>query len=529
MPSTLSTRSSSIEEAHSPWEQVEEKRPQSQQLPDPNNLGLVQSHISHHDMPVTSDEFHEVDAEQYLRFSPLRKMVIVFVLAFCSFLAPISSTSILSAIPEVAETYNTTGSVINASNALYMAFMGISAPFWGPFSQVWGRRPIFLASAFLFFAFSIGTALAPNLPAYYIFRVLTAFQGTSFLVVGSSALGDIYEPRARATALGWFLSGTLIGPAFGPFLGGVIVTFCSWRVVFWLQTALGGCGTLLVFFFFPETYPHLDKSELSERTLAQKAQLLWHRASPLRVGILLFSYPNLFFAGLGAGALVWNQYSLLTPIRYVLNPRFHLTTPIQSGLFYIAPGCGYLVGTFMGGRWADHIVKKWIRKRGGVRVPEDRLKSCLLFLGVVIPGCILVYGWTVEKAVGGIPVPVLAMFLQGVAQLFCFPSLNTYCLDVMQSSGRSAEVVAGNYMFRYVFGALGSGLVLPAVESVGVGWFSTISALFLVVSGVCVWATTIFGDEWRNKVDKRNEHKAEQKAKRQQAQSEPGKDDASAV
>ena len=67
--------------------------------------------------------------------------------------------------------------------------------------------------------FNIGTALAPNLPAYFIFRVLTAFQGTSFLVVGSSAIGDIYEPRARATALGWFLSGTLIGPAFGPFMG----------------------------------------------------------------------------------------------------------------------------------------------------------------------------------------------------------------------------------------------------------------------------------------------------------------------
>ncbi|KAJ5594856.1 uncharacterized protein N7459_001064 [Penicillium hispanicum] len=503
--------SSSIEEAETPIEEREIRVSKSQQGPEASNeLHLVQSHLSHHDMPVTN-EFREVDAEQYLRFSPSRKMVIVFVLSFCSFLAPISSTSILSGIPEVASTYNTTGSIINASNALYLAFMGISAPFWGPFSQVWGRRPIFLISASLFFAFSIGTALAPNLPAYYIFRVLTAFQGTSFLVVGSSAIGDIYEPRARATALGWFLSGTLIGPAFGPFIGGVIVTFCSWRVVFWLQTALGGCGTLLVFFFFPETYPNLDKSDVSERTPMQKAQFLWHRVSPLRVGVLLFSYPNLFFAGLAAGALVWNQYSLLTPIRYVLNPRFHLTSPIQSGLFYIAPGCGYLVGTFMGGRWADHVVKKWIRKRGGRRVPEDRLKSCLVFLGIVIPGCILVYGWTVEKAVGGIPVPVLAMFLQGVAQLFCFPSLNTYCLDVMQSKGRSAEVVAGNYMFRYVFAALGSGVVLPAVEAIGVGWFSTISALFLIASGLCVWATTIFGDKWRTQVDDRNQRKATKK------------------
>lgn len=161
----------------------------------------------------------------------------------------------------------------------------------------------------------------------------------------------------------------------------------------------------------------------------------------------------------------------------------------------------------MGGRWADHTVKKWIVKRGGVRVPEDRLKSCLVFIGIVIPGCILIYGWTVEKAVGGIPVPVLAMFFQGVAQLFCFPSLNTFCLDVMQSSGRSAEVVAGNYMFRYVFAAVGSGVVLPAIEGIGVGWFSTISALFLVVAGLCVWATTIWGDKWRQQVDAKNERK----------------------
>ncbi|CAL5872521.1 uncharacterized protein PFLUO_LOCUS6785 [Penicillium psychrofluorescens] len=515
----------SIEEASSHGEEEQTRRTRSQSQPGPeatNSLHVVQSHVSHHDMAV-NDEFHEVDAEQYLRFSPTRKILIVLVLSICSFLAPISSTSILSGVPEVAKTYNTTGSIINASNALYLAFMGISAPFWGPFSQVYGRRPIFLTSSFLFCSFSIGTALAPNLPAYYIFRVLTAFQGTSFLVVGSSAIGDIYEPRARATALGWFLSGTLIGPAFGPFLGGVIVTFCSWRVVFWLQTALGGCGFLLIFFLFPETYPHLDKGELAEQTIAQKAKTLFHRVSPLRVGILLFSYPNLFFAGLGAGALVWNQYSLLTPIRYVLNPRFHLTSPIQSGLFYIAPGCGYLVGTFMGGRWADHVVKKWIRKRGGIRIPEDRLKSCLVFIGLVIPGCILIYGWTVEKAVGGIPVPVLAMFIQGVAQLFCFPSLNTYCLDVMQSTGRSAEVVAGNYMFRYVFAALGSGIVLPAVEAIGVGWFSTISALFLIFSGACVWMITVFGDEWRDRIDAKRQRKAEKQAGEEPAQQQTEK------
>lgn len=200
------------------------------------------------------------------------------------------------------------------------------------------------------------------------------------------------------------------------------------------------------------------------------------------------------------------MYSLLTPIRYVLNPRFDLTSPLQSGLFYIAPGGGYLLGTFFGGRWADHIVKKYIQKRGE-RVPEDRLRSCLVFMGVIIPACMLIYGWSVEKRKGGIALPVIMMFLQGVAQLFCFPSLNTYCLDVMQK--RSAEVVAGNYMVRYLFAAAGSAVCLPAIRKIGVGWFSTISSIFLVVATVATYVTTLYGKQWREAVDAKKAAKKE--------------------
>lgn len=221
--------------------------------------------------------------------------------------------------------------------------------------------------------------------------------------------------------------------------------------------------------------------------------------NPARV-VKLWRYPNLIAVAVPSSALVWNMYSLLTPIRYVLNPRFHLTSPIQSGLFYLAPGCGYIVGTFFGGRYADYTTKKWakIRKQ---RVPEDRLRSALPFVGVVIPACMLLYGWSIEREVGGIPLPVIVMFIQGIAQLFCFPSLNTYCLDVMQN--QSTEVVAGNYMIRYLFAAVGTATVLPAVERIGVGWFSTISAGFLVLAGLATAAAIRWGKGWRESVDEK--------------------------
>jgi hypothetical protein len=47
---------------------------------------------------------------------------------------------------------------------------------------------------------------------------------------------------------------------------------------------------------------------------------------------------------------------------------------------------------------------------------------------------------------------------------------------------RSAEVTAANYLLRYIFGAVGSSVVLPAVEKIGIGAFTTISAGFVAVA-----------------------------------------------
>ncbi|KAI1271063.1 major facilitator superfamily domain-containing protein [Xylaria sp. FL0933] len=460
-------------------------------------------HSAMGDVPIQPiDSVIQVPDDFYDRLPRHRKTIILFLVSFSSFLSPISSTSVLAATPEVAAEYSTTGTIVNLVNALYLLFMGLSPIIWGPLSQVYGRRIICLVTGFGFVLTSVGTALAPNLGAFFFFRLFTAFLGTSFLLNGAAVISDIYRPTERGTATGWFMSGTLIGPAFGPFLGGLIVTYTSWRVIFWLQTGLAGLGTIGIFFFMPETIYHKKIDDLEGYSEREKGRALLSMLNPWGI-IKLFEYPNFILAGFASSSLVWNMYSILTPIRYVLNPRYHLTTPLQGGLFYLAPGFGYLTGTFVGGRYADYIVKLYIRKRG-VRIPEDRMYSALPFLGLVLPGSVIIYGWCVEKDAGGIPLTVIVLFLQGLAQLFCFPSLNTYCLDVM--SGRGAEVIAGNYAIRYLFGCLATAVVLPAIETIGVGWFSTISTLFLLGGAVCTFVATRHGERWRNAIDAK--HKA---------------------
>lgn len=132
------------------------------------------------------------------------------------------------------------------------------------------------------------------------------------------------------------------------------------------------------------------------------------------------------------------MYSLLTPIRQILNPRYNLTSPLQSGLLYLAPGMGYLIGCPLAGKWADFMTKKWMDKNSGLARAEDRLRATLIPF-ILNAASTLIYGWSVEKKFGGIAVPIVSMFLASFAQMACFSPISAYSVDVL--SGQGSQVL----------------------------------------------------------------------------------------
>jgi multidrug resistance protein len=373
----------------------------------------------------------------YNRFTPRRKTIILFVLSFCGFVTPIASTAVLVAIPEVAATFQTTGVIINVSNGLFFVFMALSPIFWGPLAQTsFGRRNVFIVSSILLTAFSAGTAAAPNVAAYFIFRMLTAFQGTAYLVVGSVVIGDVFHPSERGRALSVFMMGILVGPSVAPLLGGVVITYTSWRIIFWAITGLSAVSSALIIFLLPETIPEMPENTFKGLKPWQVALTVAKLTNPWKVVRPLLAYPNLWIAALAVSSMIWNQYSLLTPIRYVINPRFQLTTPIQSALFFLPPGAGYLFGVLFGGRWSDWVVARYTARHGR-RIPEDRLRAAAPLMLVAIPAFTIIYGWAIDKEVGGIPLVVISMFLQGVTQQLALPSINTYLVECSRTRARA--------------------------------------------------------------------------------------------
>lgn len=432
----------------------------------------------------------------YSRFSAGQKAAVTVVLVLSSLQSTLSTTAVISAIPEVAATFNSTNTVIAMSNALMILFQVVGPIVYAPVTNIVGRRPILLIANGLITAFSLGTALAPNIVAYFILRFLTAPQVTAIQVTGTVVIGDIYPPMTRGRALGWLMLSTALAPGLAPLLGGVIVTFAPWRVIFWAQTGMAALSVLLLAVFLPETIHEKRTGLFAGLAPYEKVEKFIRLINPSEIIILLISSRSLAINAISVASLHWNQYSILTPIREVLSPRFHLTTPLDAGLFYLAPCAGYVAGTYCGGYLSDWVVQRYIRQRGR-RVPEDRLNSVAGAVGVAMPVCALVYGWALQQAVGGIPLVVIVLFIQGVCQIVAFVSLNVYCIDVMEGTNKGSLAVAGSYMIRNVSGAVGTAACLPAIEAIGVGGYMTITAGFLAIAGGLLWLATRYGEGWR--------------------------------
>ncbi|KAL1981014.1 hypothetical protein VTN96DRAFT_3238 [Rasamsonia emersonii] len=427
------------------------------------------------------------------RYPTWRKILILFTASWMTLAATFSSTSLLPAAPEIAAEFGTRAEVVSISNAGVLLAMGFASFIWGPLSTIIGRRHAYNLAIFIFLLFAIGAAVSKNFPTFVAMRTLAGFEASFFMVAGQAMIADIFKPATRGTAIGFFMSGTVCGPALGPCVGGVMVTFTTWRAIFWLQAAMAGGGLLLAVIFVPT----VSRSVIAQGdTMTEKR--VRSRFNPMRV-IELLIYPNIVLTDVACGLLSWTMYSLLTSPRTLINPRFHLTSPLVSGLFYLAPGAGFLIGTTVGGKWADITVRRNIIKRNGVRIAQDRLNSGTVAFFILVPIATVIYGWCLQFTLGGLAVPIISIFFSGVGLMVAFSSLNTYCTEVMP--GKRTEVMAGKYFIQYAFSAAGSATALPLINAIGVGAACTMSSAFAIVGGILVLLTAKKGSSMQQWID----------------------------
>ena len=122
-----------------------------------------------------------------------------------------------------------------------------------PFSEINGRKPVFIATGALFVICQLCCAVTRSYPGMLVARFFTGVGGSTFSTMVGGVVSDIYDTDDRNKPMALFAGAALFGTGLGPLCSGFIAQHLLWRWVFYVQVMTSGVLIVLVAVFFRET------------------------------------------------------------------------------------------------------------------------------------------------------------------------------------------------------------------------------------------------------------------------------------
>jgi MFS transporter, DHA2 family, multidrug resistance protein len=116
-----------------------------------------------------------------------------------------------------------------------------------------GRTRLFVTAILGFTIASALCGMAQSLEQIVIFRTLQGMFGASLVPLSQAVMYDIYPLEQRAAAMSVWTMGVMIGPIFGPILGGWLTENYNWRWVFYINVPFGIMAAVGLLAFLKET------------------------------------------------------------------------------------------------------------------------------------------------------------------------------------------------------------------------------------------------------------------------------------
>ncbi|MCY3901004.1 MAG: MFS transporter [Caldilineaceae bacterium] len=125
----------------------------------------------------------------------------------------------------------------------------------GRLGDMIGKKPVFLGGTVAFVVGSVLAGLAPNIELLLLFRVLQAIGGAFATALSMGILTEIFPASERGKALGVFSASVSLGGIAGPFLGGLLLDFLSWRWIFFIGIPISCVSFYLAWRYMPVSAP----------------------------------------------------------------------------------------------------------------------------------------------------------------------------------------------------------------------------------------------------------------------------------
>jgi EmrB/QacA subfamily drug resistance transporter len=179
-------------------------------------------------------------ADQTLRatVSPRRLVLILVGILLSMLLSSLDQTIVGTAMPRVIADLNGLDHYAWVFTA-YMLAATVMLPIYGKLSDIYGRRPFYVAGLGLFLAGSALSGTSQDMTQLIVFRAIQGLGAGAMMPIVQAIIGDIFPPAERGKWQGLMMSVFGLATIIGPTVGGFITDNWGWRWVFYVNMPLG--------------------------------------------------------------------------------------------------------------------------------------------------------------------------------------------------------------------------------------------------------------------------------------------------
>jgi EmrB/QacA subfamily drug resistance transporter len=167
------------------------------------------------------------------------------------FMSVLDTSIVNVAIPSMQKEYGASITDIEWVATAYTLCLGVIVPTSAWLGERLGLRRLYLISLLGFSAFSALCGMAGDLNSMIFFRILQAIPAGVIPVTCLTILYRMVPSHKLGIAMGMYGLGIVVAPGVGPTLGGYLVEYLNWRLIFYINVPIGVLGAIAALAVLP--------------------------------------------------------------------------------------------------------------------------------------------------------------------------------------------------------------------------------------------------------------------------------------